>query len=147
MSSEVSRESEGPLPNLHDGNFVGMVLLADKRCVLFVADTLGTVHNLTLSGIEGLRADNFLHGNLVLHVTVQTGEAVSDDDILFALSIENDRVDEHRAYLDGILGRIRSRNLSLVQIYASYGCTFSCVCTQMSPNAAQRDDVIHALGI
>jgi hypothetical protein len=140
-------EPEVPIPSFHDGNFVGMLLLAEKQCALFISDVVGAMHNLTLSGIEGFRADNFLEGNIVLDVTVRTEAEVSKEDVLFALSLDDDHVGHYRASADAMLERVRRGELHLVQVYASYGCTLTSLCASVSYNSVQRDDVIRAVGI
>jgi len=54
-----------------------IVLLPDKQCALFIRDTLGTMHNLVLTGVERLRADGH---DVMLVAEMRSG--MPDTDVL-----------------------------------------------------------------
>ena len=72
---------------------------------------------------------------------------MTESGVLWALSIEEDHVNQHRSYVDSVLGRINRRELNLLQVYASYGCTLTCLCTRASPNTLEHKDIIRFMGI
>jgi hypothetical protein len=116
-----------PLPTFHDAKLSGVVLSLNKQCTLLITDENGEFHRIVLVGVERLRANDFLEGNIILDVTAQTGEGVQKADVFFALSIDDEK--RHPVFFDAIMERIRQRDLILVQINPSYGCTFSCLCS------------------
>jgi len=148
MSSKPGAEKMPPsIPTFHDGDLVGIVLLPDKQCALFIRDTLGTMHNLVLTGVERLRAENFLEGNIILDITILTGDAITDDDLLFAVSMDKDPAGTKQSHFTIWRERVRDQGLCLVQLSASYGCTLTSLCTGVTADAADHNDLIQALGI
>jgi hypothetical protein len=115
------------LPTFHDGRLAGFVLLPDKRCCLFVVTEDNKFYRVVLLGVEWLRADDFREGNIILDLTVQSGNSVQKADVLFALSIDNEN--RHPSFFSAIMERIYRNELLLVQVDPSYGCVFSCLCT------------------
>jgi hypothetical protein len=147
MISQSSDSKPAALPNLHDGNLVGIVLV-DHQCTLFISDAVGLMHTITLRGVERLRAEDFLEGNIVLDLTVQTGSVVNEADVLYALSIDEDMAENHRVYVDKMLGRIGRGELHLFELASSYGCTVASVCAEVVADAAvDRASVVHRLGL
>ncbi len=120
-------QDAGSLPDFHDAKLSGLVLSPNNQCTLLITAESGEFHRVVLTGVEWLRADDFREGNIILDVTVQTGESVKKADVLFALSIDDEK--RHLPFFDAIIGRITRGELVLVQINPSYGCVFSCLCT------------------
>ena len=137
-----SKSSNGPasLRDLHDGHLLG-IMLTEKQCTLFISDIREVVHQLKMEAVERLRADNFLQGNIVLDVTVETGIAVEESDVLYALSMDEDDAGRHRHYIDGLLRRIENGELCLVQLAPSYGCALTCLCANVTLDTTDRSNV------
>ena len=146
MTSQLSDSTPIVLPNLHDGNLLGLMSV-DEQCILLVSDVLGSMHRITLHAVESLRAENFLQGNIVLDVSVQTRAEVTEPDVLFALSMDEATASQHRRFLDELLGRIGNGSLHLFQLSSSYGCTLTSLCGDVASQLVDRDTLLRELGL
>jgi hypothetical protein len=131
------------LPLLHDGRLIGIAVLPDKRCVVILSDHAGSIYRMSLTGIVRLRADNFREGNIILDVTAETGDRVEEREILFALSVDD--ADKHPDFVKSVLQRVRNRDLYLVHINPSYGCTFACLCGGWTVTESENADFFSAV--
>jgi hypothetical protein len=123
MQSEISDS----LPSFHDAKLSGFILLPAQRCSLFIETESKQSHRVVLLGVERLRADDFREGNIILDLTVHGGKSVEKADVLFALSMDDEK--RHPDFFNSIMERIHRGELSLLQINPSYGCVFSCLCS------------------
>lgn len=124
---QEENSSSNPPPSFHDARLSGFVLLPTRRCSLFVTTEDDKSYRIVLLGVERLRADDFREGNIILDLTVQSGQAVEKADVLFALSMDDEN--RHPDFFNSIMERIHRSELLLVQINPSYGCVFSCLCS------------------
>jgi len=113
--------------------------VGDRRCKLFVSDVHGTKYELRLTGVERLRADNFLEGNVILDVAVRSRVRLNDKYLLWVLSLDESTSRAYRAAIDGKPDRIAEGNLCLVQVSSSYGCTFESVCAYITADVVSED--------
>jgi hypothetical protein len=97
----------------------------------------GSLYRVELLGVERLRADNFREGNIVLDMTVRSGQSVNERDLLTVLSIED--ASKHQDFVDSFVKRVRSGSLSLVEINPSYGCALACLCTSLEIHRVTGD--------
>jgi hypothetical protein len=114
------------LPGFHDARLVGIALLPEKRCAVFLRRIDGVVERILLSGVERLRVDNLREGNIVLDVMARSRADVDADAVLGVLSVAD--LDTHRTFVDKVIARIRTGELTLFQINPSYGGAFECLC-------------------
>ena len=73
-----------------------------------------------------LRSDEVRQGNIILDLTVQTGDVVRTQDVAHALGIEGGAA--YEGYLLETMARFRAKEILLVQLDPSYGCELTCVC-------------------
>ena len=146
MDAKPSHENERAfLPTFHDDYLIAILLMPEKRCILVVQETTGALHTMVLLGVERLRADNFLEGNIILDASVRGGAAVSEDELLFALSMNENIANERSSAFRIWRERIRSQDLQLFQLSASYGCTLVSLCAGVFVDAVEDANLIHAL--
>jgi hypothetical protein len=123
------------LSKFHDCGLSGVMLLPGGGCALYISGLDAKESIVTLTGVVCLRVDNFLEGNIILDVVVQSGPNVREADVLFALSINEKS--KHGDFVGVTMDRIRRNELYLVQVNPSYGCTLACLCSEWSLTAAE----------
>ena len=138
VSNGVSIASDGTLarPQLHDARLIGIIFPADTRALILARDVRGTVHCIEFTGIERFRAEDLREGNIILDVSVRTGTSVKPEDLAYPYGLSNGSSGAELPR--GILERLHSGEVGLIQLDSSYGCSFSCICTGISviPNWA-----------
>lgn len=112
-------------PNVHDAQLIGLFTCESGSTIVFIIKSNGKNICLSLSGVEQFKCDNFRHGNIILDITIETGAAASIDDILLLFDIDNNM---NNVFFEKILARFESRELTLVKLNPSYGCSFLCAC-------------------
>jgi hypothetical protein len=100
----------------HDARFVGIMLLEEGRCAVFLRKVDGDLERILLSGVERLCVNDLREGNIVLDVAAYTGADASVEAVLEFLSID---LDKHRAFGDRIVARLHARELTFFQINPS----------------------------
>lgn len=113
-------------PCLHDGFLTKIEILDDNEARLTVREETGGKFELILSGLVRLKASEFCEGNLILDVILHTGETC--DAVLLG---ELYRVMSGQAF-DSILRKVRERELSILEIQPSYGCTLLALCREVN---------------
>lgn len=115
-------------PNIHDAQLIGLFTCENGSTIVFIVKSNDKNICLSLSGVEQFKCDDFRHGNIVLDITIETGTTVRIDDILLLFDIERHR---SSIFLKKILERFESRDLILVKLNPSYGCSFLCACKKI----------------
>ncbi len=131
-------------PNVHDAKLVGIFFPADKVVLLVIKGILSVIHCIALNGVERFRAEDLREGNIILDITVVSGDAVNSSDVSYVLGLINDST--HERFLINTMERFRSKELLLVKINPSYGATCICMCTniELSLEWAQRFKVMQS---
>jgi hypothetical protein len=123
-------------PNPHDGLLVGLFFPGDNRVLVAIRDLHGTHHCIELTGVISFRAGDLWEGNIILDITVNSGDEVESQFIACALGIEDNPAikgnPNYEAYLLETMERFKKKELLLVQLNPSYGCEFTCVCSHIS---------------
>lgn len=117
-------------PRLHDGVICG-ILLQEDQLVLPVQLVDGSKHCLVMQGVERLRVDDFRQGNIILDVTVASGAQIDPADVAYACDIGV----EAAPLLQKTIDRLIERDLIVVRINPSYGCSAVCICSRIGVEA------------
>ncbi len=131
MNSEnnivITPEGTVMTPNLHDGLLVGLLFPGDRRVLLAIKNVLSTLHCIELTGVINFRANDVWEGNIILDMTVNSGDEVKSQEVAHALGIEGNPA--YEAYLEKRMKQFRAKEILLVQLSSSYGCEFTCICS------------------
>jgi hypothetical protein len=106
--------------NLHDDRLHGMIALTGARVLLFFVDERGFRHQLLLTGVEELRADDF-------GLELFWGEDCTQDDVRQAMLWTEDLVRAEarpEPFVDAMLARIRRGEKKLLRMDPTLGCAF-----------------------
>lgn len=117
-------------PSVHDGSLLGILLEKDGRVRLPIETVHGKSLSLILDGVVRFKADDFREGNIILSVTVASGQALSTADVADAHGVSSDE-----AFLPGAIERYVQDGLMTVRLDASYGCYLVCVCRSLDVEA------------
>lgn len=120
-----SKMMSSKIDSFHDGQLRGFRLVANKTCEVYLDDVKGKRFKIVLSGVERLRADDFMEGNIIFEVLGLNGDEVTIAEIEDAVSVTSG---QHRPWVEKIRGRVCAGNLTLFRITSSYGCSMVCVC-------------------
>lgn len=129
----VITEGQVVTPSVHDAKLLGVMLLESNRVRALLGLTDGSQVSLLFSGVERLRMDDFRQGNIVLDVSVLSGEAVSANDIAYAYGI--DQEPQRTTFLKKMLEEVRAKNLISVTLNPSFGAGFTCLCSNVFAEA------------
>lgn len=113
-------------PVLHDAKVLCIDLNIDVKIDFQL--TTGEVVNVELICPKHFVCNDLFMGNIVLDLTVSSGEKISDADKnnLFGRGkIPNEKFDQ---YINGIEQELLNRNLCIVKLNPSYGCKFIAIC-------------------
>jgi hypothetical protein len=137
--AETSPEGPTPaLPSFHDG-YLTSIAVADKSATLGLQTSDGVAFELRLIGVEGLRADDFWAGNIILSFEVVKGSPPDWTDVDERLkhlfppphpSVTSDYHAAHEGRLAKAAERIAKGEVALVSIEPSYGCELVALCSQ-----------------
>ena len=120
----ISESGEVVHPSLHDAQVRGYLLCANATLMLPFESSDGVRHCLVLRDVERFRADDFRQGNIILDVTVSSGETIEIADVAYAYGIE---LIESHFLLQTMESLMREKQL-IVRINPSYGCVAVCIC-------------------
>lgn len=112
-------------PLLHDAYVVGIFTFDDTSSLWIVIATDDQVVCLSLFGVERFRCDDFRLGNIILDMTIEDVSAMSIKDVSLLYDINPD----DKAAFQRIIDSARSKELVVVNLNSSYGCTFISTCS------------------
>ena len=115
-------------PSLHDGYLVGMALgddKDDKSVVIFLRSDSGQSYELELRGLDMLRADEFLEGNIICGIYISAGKDVSDKDICSVYGLVGGPNDGHCLQVEK--KKVHDLGLMHLSITPSYGCSLRAI--------------------
>jgi hypothetical protein len=127
-------------PSLHDAEIIKVELTGDCGVSLLFVTKEKVRYEIALHKVERFRANDFLEGNIVSEVTIQTGEKADPHIVtkyLFDLfDIDKIVSDVGRAatvnQIQTLVDRIRAGDFKLIYIEPSYGCEIVGVCQSIS---------------
>jgi len=123
--------------DFHDGHLLG-IRVGKKSAMLFLRRLGGSEHELLLSGVELLRMDEFMQGNVILSIEVVTGERPAANVPLGRLldpPHPNAVAKYHAAhaeYVERCLADIESGAACLVILLSSYGADLLALCREVT---------------
>lgn len=130
MSYQIVYTDAGEIfePKIHDSRLRGLLLTNDNR--LFVSIFGANLGNkcLVLHGVEKLRCDDFRQGNIVLDVTVSSGDSIEIDDLAYAYGVDK----SNAPFLHGSMDRLQAQKSLVVRLNSSYGCSFVSICQSLT---------------
>ena len=118
-------------PRLHDGLLTRIDLISDKQAELSIRDEDGVRFELSLRGLVWLKAADFREGNTILDVILHRGQIRDIGLLEEVLDLTPEEVKKHPAFFDDLLNRVRSGNLTLVELTPSYGCYLLALCQEV----------------
>lgn len=127
-SKNIIVATDGTLnsPALHDGRLLELIAYPDQHLLLLTTDVRERFHCIVLKCVERSRADDFREGNIILDITVHSGQNVRLEDVAYAFGVKKDDPSLFR-----IRNRIAADKLTVVCVNPSYGCSFVAVCTDI----------------
>jgi hypothetical protein len=122
------------IQSMHDCLLTG-ILLCDKSILLVnVSDYSGTkkIGNFIFSGLKACRFNDFRLGNIILDISVYTGEnrvEFIDNTLCYIFDINKNKITEE--WCNVIKSDIYSKKLLLVNFSTSYGAYGSILCEKI----------------
>jgi hypothetical protein len=104
-------------PDFHDGKLTGIRVVDRSRLELSCSTLDGEPYLVSLSGLDSLRADNFLQGNIIFELEVFDSDLPLDR-VKKAFGVDGD---ERPAWLDAKLSEMKHGHWTLLDVSSSYG--------------------------
>lgn len=114
------------LPEVHDGELRKIEIPGDKSFSLTFETLDRETRVLTLEGVEHLRCNNLLGGNIVFDI--QRVEAPSLHDLARVTSMETAVSEKGRDYLRDLSKSVAAGDLLFLRLESSYGCVLDALC-------------------
>lgn len=131
------------VPSFHDGWLTGIVV-GEKSTTLGLRALDGTNYELRLFDVQRFRANDFLEGNIIMHLEVIKGHVSTWTDVdarlaeLLPSPHPSAALKYHSAYaswLAAISTKIASGEAALVSLEPSYGCDLIALCSDVQLTA------------
>jgi len=125
------------VPHFHDGSLDG-IILGENSAKVFLRQSTGEGHTLTLSGLETLQMEDFRQGNTISMVEVVSGRLPYEHsglERLFVPPHPSAAEEYHAAHAEVMRkqsARIAAGEVSLVVIVPSYGANLLAICRTIS---------------
>lgn len=116
------------VPEVHDAKVRGLLVTNDSRLLVSIAGTDGSNKCLVFYGVERLRCDDFRQGNIILDVTVSSGESIDIDDLAYVYGVEK----SNAPFLQSSMDRLQAQNRLVVRLNPSYGCSLVGICQSLT---------------
>jgi hypothetical protein len=114
------------LPEVNDGELRKIEMPGDKSFTLTIETLNKDIRTLTLEGVEHLRCNNLLLGNIVFDV--QKVEAPNLSDLARVTSMDNAVSEKGRDYLRDLGAAVQKGDLTFLRLESSYGCHLDALC-------------------
>jgi len=114
------------LPEVHDGELRKIEIPGDKSFSLTFETIDKETRVLILDGVEHLRCNNLLGGNIVFDI--QQVEEPSLHDFARVTSLENAVSEKGRDYLRDLRESVAAGDLLFLRLESSYGCVLDALC-------------------
>ena len=112
-------------PNVHDGDLSGVIVTPGKEVPLLVRLLSGEKICFCLEDIDRLTVNNFKQGNIILDMTVEAEEILSNE----VVNEYTNRRDE--VTIAGLTARFKEQRFIVVRVNPSYGSELMCVCRRI----------------
>lgn len=114
------------LPEISDGELRKIEMPGDKTFTLTIETHDKDICTLKLEGVEHLRCNNLLLGNVIFDV--QKIEAPNLSDLARVTSMENAVSEKGRDYLSDLRKAVQKGELTFLRLESSYGCHLDALC-------------------
>ena len=130
MSYQITYSDAGEIvvPEVHDAKVRGLLVTNDNRLLVSIAGTDDSNKCLVFHGVERLRCDDFRQGNIILDVTVSSGESIDIDDLAYVYGVEK----SNAPFLQSSMDRLQAENRLVVRLNPSYGCSLVGICQSLT---------------
>lgn len=127
-TDKITFSSSGTLiePNVHDCHLIGLFFSPNKDVLLVIRDDESHVFCLKLKGVERFCAAELKESMIILDITAQTGNDVTESDIKRVSGIEG--AVSYEGYISKMMSKFQEHRLLFVQMNPSYGGTLECIC-------------------
>lgn len=109
-------------PSLHDSNLVKLDCYDEKNIKLSFKLISNEVKTVYLNGVEGFVCNDLRKGNIVLDLTVSSGQGAPIKILNNLFEAPKHERQKHDLFLEKTQARIFSKELSIVVLNPSYGC-------------------------
>jgi len=114
------------LPEINDGELRKIEMPGDKSFTLTIETLDKTARTLKLEGVEHLRCNNLLLGNIIFDI--QKIEAPNLSDLARVTSLEGSVSEKGRDYLHDLSAAVKKGDLTFLRLESSYGCHLDALC-------------------
>ena len=114
------------LPEVNDGELRKIEMPGDKSFSLTIETHDKEIRTLKLDGVEHLRCNNLLLGNVIFDI--QKVEAPNLSDLARVTSMENAVSEKGRDYLRDLRKAVQKGELTFLRLESSYGCVLDALC-------------------
>ena len=101
-------------------------IAGDRSCTMKRETHDKEIRTLMLDGVEHLRCNNLLLGNVIFDI--QKIEAPNLSDLARVTSMENAVSEKGRDYLRDLRAAVRNGELTFLRLESSYGCVLDALC-------------------
>lgn len=109
-------------PMLHDSNLIKLEFCDEKNIKLSFKLTSNEVKTIHLIGVEGFVCNGMRKGNIVLDLTVSSGNSASICSLTDLFEVPKYEKKNHEVFLNKIENKIYNKELSILVLNPSYGC-------------------------
>ena len=114
------------LPEVSDGELRKIEMPGDKTFTLTIETHDKDIRTLKLEGVEHLRCNNLLLGNVIFDI--QKIEAPNLSDLARVTSMESAVSEKGRDYLRDLRAAVQKGELTFLRLESSYGCVLDALC-------------------
>ncbi|GAB4394135.1 MAG: hypothetical protein Tsb0032_16500 [Kiloniellaceae bacterium] len=114
------------LPEVNDGELRRIEMPGDKTFTLTIETHDKEIRTLKLEGVEHLRCNNLLAGNVIFDI--QKIEAPNLSDLARVTSLEGSVSEKGRDYLHDLRKAVQQGDLTFLRLESSYGCHLDALC-------------------
>jgi hypothetical protein len=115
-------------PHFHDGAVNSLSLKDNSVLEIGIANVNNEMYKLMLNGLDRLRCFDFRQGNIILDVSVVSGESPDKSALRYLLDLKEDEASD---FLLDRLEKIERGILTFVNITPSYGCEVLALCSDV----------------
>ena len=114
------------LPEINGGELRKIEMPGDKSFTLTIETLDKDTRTLKLEGVEHLRCNNLLLGNIIFDI--QKIEAPNLSDLARVTSLESAVSEKGRDYLRDLSAAVKKGELTFLRLESSYGCHLDALC-------------------
>jgi hypothetical protein len=115
-------------PHFHDGAVDSLSLKNNTILEIGIANVNGENYKLILNGLDRLRCLDFRQGNIILDVSIVSGESPDKSALRYLLDLKEDEAPD---FLLDKIEKIERGILTFVNITPSYGCEVLALCSDV----------------